>query len=44
MDRLAVYLRAFIHAKITNDAGWRNIKVRTLAGPFAIRPTHPADL
>ncbi|KAL1521516.1 hypothetical protein AB1Y20_021176 [Prymnesium parvum] len=27
MDRLAVFLRAFVHKKLSTDPGWRNIKV-----------------
>ena len=37
MDRLAEYLRAFIHMKVTNDPGWRNIKVRRGPGGQACR-------
>ena len=31
MDRLALFLRAFIHKKLSTDSGWRGIKARRAA-------------
>ena len=36
MDRLAVYLRTFIHKKLSSDPGWKGIKVGAGPAPIAL--------
>ena len=40
MDRLALYLRTFVHKKLSTDPGWASIKVVLSDG--SVRARHPA--
>ena len=43
MDRLAVYLRAFVHKKLTSDPGWVNLVASTQSShQRASSPRHPS--